>query len=80
MRVYAIIGVLAAICLYMSYHYGQKSAALKATAEIAKHYKARGVIDEKFDGRDLVLLCIDLGGVREQCTKQLRRLVKVPQN
>ena len=52
-------------------HDGKQQAALKAAQAVTQAIQNRAGINETIDNMDSVALCVELGGVHEQC-KQLR--------
>ncbi|MGU3398542.1 hypothetical protein ACLBWS_02150 [Brucellaceae bacterium D45D] len=73
-----LAAVLAAfLFLGAGYTYGtmkeRQRAALAAAQATAKAIEKRADIDETIIGMDAYRLCIELGGLREQC-EQLRRV------
>lgn len=75
-----LIGLCAMLLIamyFLAYDAGKRSVAVKAGEAVAKNWKARGIEDDKAQGMSGVALCIELGGVREQCD-ELRGLDKKP--
>ncbi|WP_083647312.1 hypothetical protein [Pseudochrobactrum sp. B5] len=54
---------------------GKQDAALKAAQAVAQAIQNRAGINETIDNLDSVALCVELGGMSDQC-EQLRRLAK----
>lgn len=82
-RQIAIGGVLGAlIASGPVYLYGTKQgrqqAAAAAAIETAKAYQERAVTNDKVETLDPVALCIELGGLRHECTAELRGMAKDP--
>ncbi|WP_343314821.1 hypothetical protein AAIB41_04470 [Brucella sp. BE17] len=74
----SLAAVLAAfLFLGAGYTYGaikeRQRAALAAAAATAKALEKRADIDETIIGMDAYRLCLELGGLRDECA-QLRRL------
>lgn len=67
-----ILGLLCA-CAVLVYLYGRSDATvefIKDKAEqISKTEKNRRVIDGKFESRGLNDLCVDVGGLRDECNQ-----------
>ncbi|MGQ5719925.1 hypothetical protein [Pseudochrobactrum asaccharolyticum] len=59
-------------------HDGKQQAALKVAQAVRQAIQSRAGINETIDNMDSVALCIELGGVRDQCDQceQLRRLAE----
>ncbi len=74
-RVAAVLGLcLAALGLYwLGRHDGRQDAAIDAAEATAKAIQKRADIDDEVINMDARRLCLELGGVREQC-EQLRGL------
>jgi len=74
-RVAAVIGLcLAGLGLYwLGKHDGRQDAAIDTAKATARAIQKRADIDEKIIGMDSYRLCIELGGVSDQC-EQLRRM------
>ena len=56
-------------------HDGKQQAAMKAAQAVTQAIRNRAGINERIDNMDSITLCIELGGVRDQC-EQLRRLAE----
>ncbi|MBX8824764.1 hypothetical protein [Ochrobactrum sp. SFR4] len=54
---------------------GKQDAALKAAQAVTQAIQNRAGINETINNMDSVALCVELGGVRDQC-EQLRRLAE----
>ncbi len=56
-------------------HDGKQQAVLKAAQAVTQAIQNRAGINETIDNMDGIALCIELGGVRDQC-EQLRGLAE----
>ena len=56
-------------------HDGKQAAALKAAQAVTQAIQNRAGINETIDNMDSIALCVELGGLRDQC-EQLRRLAE----
>lgn len=56
-------------------HDGKQDAALKVAQAVAQAIQNRAGINETIDNMDSVALCVELGGMRDQC-EQLRGLAE----
>lgn len=74
-RVAAVLGLcLVGLGLYwLGKHDGRQDAAIDAAKATAKAIQKRADIDEEVINMDARRLCLELGGLREQCD-QLRGL------
>ena len=54
-------------------HDGKQQAAMKAAQAVTEAIQNRAGINETIDNMDSAALCLELGGVRDQC-EQLRGL------
>jgi len=74
-RVAAVLGLcLAGLGLYwLGKHDGRQDVAIEAAKATAKAIQKRADIDEEVINMDARRLCLELGGLREQCD-QLRGL------
>ena len=52
-------------------HDGKQQAALKVAQAVTQAIQNRAGINETIDNMDSIALCVELGGVRDQC-EQLR--------
>ena len=72
-----IVVVSTFMLLIAAYHFGKhnqrQQSAVEAAQSITKAIQNRAGINEKINNMDSVALCLELGGVRDQC-EQLRRL------
>ena len=65
-------GAVSGLFFYaLGQHDGKQDAALKAAQAVTQAIQSRAGINETIDNMDSVALCVELGGVHEQC-KQLR--------
>ncbi|MCF7646039.1 hypothetical protein KQ944_12770 [Bacillus subtilis] len=73
----AIIGgAVSGLFFYaLGVHDGKQQAALKAAQAVTQAIQNRVGINERIDNMDSIALCIELGGLRDQC-EQLRRLAE----
>lgn len=72
----AIGGAISGLFFYaLGQHDGKQDAALKAAQAVTQAIQSRAGINETIDNLDSVALCVELGGVRDQC-EQLRGLAK----
>lgn len=76
-RVLALIGLCAAgLALYaLGRHDGKSQAAYDTVKATAEAYQKRAGTNEKINSLDPVALCVELGGVRDEC-EQLRGLAE----
>ena len=56
-------------------HDGKQRAAMKAAQAVTQAIQNRAGINETIDNMDSAALCVELGGVRDQC-EQLRGLAE----
>ena len=69
-------GAISGLFFYaLGIHDGKQRAAMKAAQAVTQAIQNRAGINETIDNMDSVALCIELGGVREQC-EQLRGLAE----
>ena len=69
-------GAVSGLFFYaLGQHDGKQGAALKAAQAVTQAIQNRAGINETIDNLDSAALCIELGGVRDQC-EQLRGLAK----
>ncbi|KAB0538459.1 outer membrane lipoprotein SlyB [Pseudochrobactrum saccharolyticum] len=69
-------GAVSGLFFYaLGQHDGKQDAALKAAQAVTQAIQNRVGINETIDNMDSVALCIELGGLRDQC-EQLRRLAE----
>lgn len=69
-------GAISGLFFYaLGQHDGKQHAALKAAQAVTQAIQNRAGINETIDNMDSVALCIELGGVRDQC-EPLRRLAE----
>lgn len=67
-------GAVSGLFFYaLGQHDGKQDAALKAAQAVTQAIQSRAGINEKIDNLDSFALCVELGGVRDQC-EQLRGL------
>lgn len=63
-----------------AYHYGKhegrQEAAVSAALEASKAYQERAETNDKILSLDAVALCLELGGLPDECTSELRGLAK----
>ncbi|MFK4823470.1 hypothetical protein ACI0FM_01515 [Paenochrobactrum sp. BZR 588] len=73
----AIIGgAVSGLFFYaLGVHDGKQQAALKAAEAINQAIQNRAGINETINNMDAVRLCVELGGLRDQC-EQLRGLAE----
>ncbi|CAN7377055.1 hypothetical protein LJR231_002274 [Phyllobacterium sp. LjRoot231] len=57
---------------------GRQQSAVAAVKETAKAYQERATTDEKIHSLDPVALCVELGGLRDECAAQLRGMEEDP--
>ncbi len=78
-RVAAFVGVcVAGLGLYqLGHHDARQQAAVAAAEAAAKAIQHREKIDGKIGGMDAYGLCLELGGLRDECA-QLRRVESNP--
>ena len=70
----ALLGALVVsgpVYLYGKSH-GRQEAAVAALESTLKAISTREDIDHEVDRADLIDICVELGGVRGECTDQLR--------
>lgn len=70
----ALVGALIAsgpVYLYAKSH-GRQQAAVAALQASIQAIRTREDIDHEVDRADLIDICVELGGVRDDCTDQLR--------
>ena len=72
----ALLGAsVAALPVYLlGKHQGRQDAAVAALEASIKAIQKREEIDHEVDRADLIDICIELGGVRDDCRDQLRGL------
>ncbi|WP_271896344.1 hypothetical protein [Candidatus Phyllobacterium onerii] len=63
------------VYLYGTYQ-GRQQAAVAVAVETAKSYKERAEIDDKVQTLDAIALCLQLGGMPNECVIQLRGVEK----
>ncbi len=69
-------GAVSGLFFYaLGVHDGKQDAALKAAQAVAQAIQNRAGINETIDNLDSVALCVELGGLRDQC-EQLRGLAE----
>ena len=69
-------GAISGLFFYaLGQHDGKQDTALKAAQAMTQAIQNRAGINETIDNMDSVALCIELGGVRDQC-EQLRGLAE----
>ena len=69
-------GAVSGIFFYaLGNHDGKQDADLKAAQAVTQAIQNRAGINETIDNLDSVALCVELGGVRDQC-EQLRGLAE----
>lgn len=69
-------GAVSGLFFYvLGVHDGKQQAALKAAQAVTQAIQNRVGINERIDNMDSIALCIELGGLRDQC-EQLRRLAE----
>ncbi|QVQ37791.1 hypothetical protein KHQ08_07160 [Pseudochrobactrum algeriensis] len=69
-------GAVSGLFFYaLGIHDGKQDAALKVAQAVTQAIQNRAGINETIDNMDSVALCVELGGVRDQC-EQLRRLAE----
>ncbi|MBX8811214.1 hypothetical protein HBA91_01080 [Ochrobactrum sp. MR34] len=69
-------GAISGLFFYaLGQHDGKQDAALKAAQAMTQAIQNRAGINETIDNMDSVALCIELGGLRDQC-EQLRGLAE----
>ncbi|HWD14287.1 MAG TPA: hypothetical protein VG519_13135 [Pseudochrobactrum sp.] len=65
-------GAVSGLFFYaLGQHDGKQDAALKAAQAVTQAIQNRAGINENINDMDSVVLCVELGGVRDQC-EQLR--------
>ncbi|MCX8282493.1 hypothetical protein OSJ77_20075 [Phyllobacterium sp. 0TCS1.6C] len=55
---------------------GRQQAAVSAALEASKAYQERAETNDKILFLDAVALCLELGGLPDECTSELRGLAK----
>lgn len=69
--------ILAAGPLYLyGVHEGKQQAVAAQAIETAKSYKERAEINDKVESLDAIALCLQLGGLPDECTVELRGVAK----
>lgn len=69
-------GAVSGLFFYaLGIHDGRQDAALKAAQAVTQSIQNRAGINETINDMDAVRLCVELGGLRDQC-EQLRRLAE----
>ena len=69
-------GAVSGLFFYaLGQHDGKQDAALKAAQAVTQAIQNRAGINETIDNMDSIALCVELGGLREQC-EQLRWLAE----
>ena len=69
-----IAGAVSGLFFYgLGIHEGKQQAALKAAEAVSQAIQNRAGINETINNMDGFALCVELGGVRDQC-EQLRGL------
>ena len=69
-------GAISGLFFYaLGQHDGKQDAALKAAQAVTQAIQNRAGINETIDNMDSIALCVELGGLREQC-EQLRWLAE----
>lgn len=76
-RALAVIVVASGSYLYGK-HEGTQQAAVNVALEASKAYQERAEINDKVLSLDAVALCLELGGLPDECTTELRRLAQNP--
>jgi hypothetical protein len=74
----AILGaMIAAVPIYFyGKHAGVEQAAVAAAIDAAQAYQERAKTNEIINSLDAVALCIELGGMPDECTTELRGFSK----
>ncbi|MGO4449133.1 hypothetical protein AB4Y96_09415 [Phyllobacterium sp. TAF24] len=74
----AILGALIASAPIYFYgkNAGVEQAAITAAIDAAQAYQERAKTNEIINSLDAVALCIELGGMPDECTTELRGLAK----
>lgn len=73
----ALGALLAAGPVYLyGKHEGRQQAAVSAALEASKAYQERAETNDKILSLDAVALCLELGGLPDECTSELRGLAK----
>lgn len=62
------------IAYHIGKHDGRQAAAVEAAQAISKAYKDRNDENASVEALDSVGLCIELGGLRDDCEAGLRRM------
>ena len=69
-------GAVSGLFFYaLGQHDGKQDAALKAAQAVTQAIQNRAGINETINDMDSVVLCVELGGLRDQC-EQLRGLAE----
>ncbi|GAA0614919.1 hypothetical protein [Paenochrobactrum glaciei] len=69
-------GAVSGLFFYaLGIHEGKQQAALKAAEAVSQAIQNRAGINETINNMDSFALCVELGGVRDQC-EQLRGLAE----
>ncbi|WP_075657623.1 hypothetical protein [Pseudochrobactrum sp. B5] len=69
-------GAVSGLFFYaLGVHDGKQDAALKAAQAVTQAIQNRAGINETINNMDGVALCVELGGVRDQC-EQLRGMAE----
>ena len=69
-------GAVSGLFFYaLGIHEGKQQAALKAAQAVSQAIQNRAGINETINNMDGFALCVELGGLRDQC-EQLRRLAE----
>ena len=69
-------GAVSGLFFYaLGQHDGKQNAALEAAQAVAQAIQNRAGINETINDMDSVALCVELGGLPDQC-EQLRRLAE----
>ena len=74
----AALGALLAagpVYLYGTYQ-GRQQAAVAVAIETAKSFKERAETNDKVQSLDAIALCLELGGLPDECTIELRGMAK----
>ena len=74
----ALLGAfLAAGPVYLyGVHEGKQKAAVAQAIETAKSFKERAETNDKVQSLDAIALCLELGGLPDECTIELRGVAK----
>lgn len=79
-RLWLALGGLVAVMLIATwaittaYQAGQEAERTAALQRAIKAYQSREVIDNEVGRADLIDICVSIGGVRDQCADELRRM------